>query len=89
MFFHNFNDAVVIDHVTPKFAGKTPRGFTKILTITDAWSNYLVALPCRGETAPETAALIQKYWIEKYGPFHEILSDNAPGYAVQSSPLPF
>ena len=67
--------------MTPSVAGKTPRGYTKILTITDAWSNYLVALPCRGETAQETASLIQKYWVEKYGPPAEILSDNAPGYS--------
>ncbi len=40
LFFHHFNDSIIVDHCIPHSKKKTPRGFRYILTITDAWSNF-------------------------------------------------
>ena len=46
---------------------RTSRGYRYILTISDAWSNYLVAVPVRSQTAKENIAAIMKNWILKVG----------------------
>ena len=79
LLFHKFNDAVNIDHITPSTT-RNPRGFRHILTISDMWSNYIVAVPCMGETGKETIQLLKKHWFYKYGWPNEVISDNGPGY---------
>ena len=78
--FHAFNEAVIIDHIEPEKVGKTARGFKYILTITDGWSNYLVAVPTRTQKATESIALIRKYWIERFGVPQCLLADNHPNF---------
>ena len=80
LLFHKFNDCIVIDHITPS-TSRNPRGYRTILTITDMWSNYLVAVPCRGETAEETISVLKSRWFYKHGWAKEIISDQAPGYS--------
>ncbi|KAL5268729.1 hypothetical protein ACHWQZ_G002541 [Mnemiopsis leidyi] len=82
LFFHHFNDAIVVDHIVPSANQRTPRGFRYILTITDAWSNYLVAVPVRSQTAKENIAAIMKYWVLKFGLCREIIVDNHPGFTA-------
>ncbi|KAL5251616.1 hypothetical protein ACHWQZ_G017106 [Mnemiopsis leidyi] len=82
LFFHHFNDAIVVDHIVPSANQRTPRGFRNILTITDAWSNYLVAVPVRSQTAKENIAAIMKYWVLKFGLCREIIVDNHPGFTA-------
>ena len=81
--FHHFNDAIIIDHIVPESMKKTPRGFRYILGISDAWSNYLVAVPVRTTTAKETIAVLFKHWINRFGVFREVISDRAPGFRSQ------
>ncbi len=78
--FHAFNDGLIIDHIEPQKLGKTPRGFRYILTMTDGWSNYLVAVPTRSQDAAESISLIRTHWIEKFGTPLELLSDNYPSF---------
>ncbi|KAL5265293.1 hypothetical protein ACHWQZ_G006134 [Mnemiopsis leidyi] len=82
LFFHHFNDAIVVDHIVPSANQRTPRGFRYILTITDAWSNYLVTVPVRSQTAKENIAAIMKYWVLKFGLCREIIVDNHPGFTA-------
>ena len=83
LFFHHFNDAIVVDHIVPSANQRTPRGFRYILTITDAWSNYLVAVPVRSQTAKENIAAIMKYWVLRFGLCRELIVDNHPGFTAQ------
>ena len=82
LYFHNMNDAVTVDHIVPSAEQRTPRGFRYILTITDAWSNYLVAIPVRTQTAKENVAAIMKHWVCRFGMFREIIVDNHPGFTA-------
>ena len=83
LFFHHFNDAIVIDHIVPTANQRTPRGYRYILTISDAWSNYLVAVPVRSQTAKENVAAIMKNWILKFGMCRELIVDNHPGFRAE------
>ena len=44
---HTFNQVLVIDHIVPQLEGMTPRGNRYILTMTDLFTGYIVAVPCR------------------------------------------
>ncbi|KAL5247030.1 hypothetical protein ACHWQZ_G019036 [Mnemiopsis leidyi] len=81
--FHAFNDAIVVDHVVPSATQRTPRGYRYILTITDAWSNYVVAVPVRTQTAKENIAAIMKHWVWRFGVCREIIVDNHPGFRAE------
>ena len=81
--FHSFNDGVVIDHIVPEQMGKTPRGYRYILTITDSWSNYIVAIPTKTQTAEENIRLIIHHWALVFGMPLELLADNAPGFKAK------
>lgn len=78
--FHGFNDAIMVDHIVPSATMRTPRGFRYILTISDAWSNYVVAVPVRTQTAKENIAAIMKHWVWRFGLCREIIVDNHPGF---------
>ena len=81
--FHAFNDGVVIDHIVPELMGKTPRGYRYILTITDSWSNYIVAIPTKTQKAEENIRLIIHHWALVFGMPLELLADNAPGFKAK------
>ena len=81
--FHQFNDAVIIDHIVPEQTQKTPRGFRYILTITDAWSNYLVAIPVRTQTAKENIQHIVRRWTLIFGIPREIIVDNHKSFHAE------
>ncbi|KAL5250482.1 hypothetical protein ACHWQZ_G016276 [Mnemiopsis leidyi] len=83
LFFHHFNDAIMVDHIVPSANQRTPRGYRYILTITDAWSNYLVAVPVRSQTAKENITAIMKYWVLRFGLCRELIVDNHPGFTAQ------
>ena len=59
---------------------KTPRGFRYILTITDCWSNYLVAVPVRTQTSKESIRAILNNWIYRFGICRELIIDNHPNF---------
>ena len=80
LIFHQFNDCVVIDHIVPKQEGRTVRGNRYILTITDMWSGFCLAFPCRTQEAKETVDLIIKRWIGILGFPIQILADQAGGF---------
>eukprot|EP00116_Pleurobrachia_bachei_P000279 sb/3460541/ len=78
--FHNFNDAIVIDHIVPSAGGRTPRGHTAILTISDAWSNFVVAVPVKSQTSDENRERILENWVYRMGWPREIICDNHGGF---------
>ena len=73
---HDFNDAISIDHVVPERDGKTKRGHRYILSITDVFTGYLVAVPCKTKESEETIRLINHHWCSNKGYPLEILADN-------------
>ena len=77
---HDFNDVLVIDHVVPERDIATPRGNRYILTITDLFTGYLLALPAKTKTSEETIRLIHQNWCSIKGYPREIISDNDPGF---------
>lgn len=81
--FHNFNDCLIIDHIVPESIGRTARGFRYILTLTDAWSNYLVAVPVRTQTSKENIEQILRRWVMIFGIPKEIILDNHPGFSSE------
>jgi len=82
LFFHSFNDAICVDHIVPSANKKTPRGFRYILTISDCWSNFLVAVPVRTQTATENIRAIFTHWVLRHGMPREIIVDNHPGFTA-------
>ena len=80
---NKFNDCITIDHIVPSSEKTTPRGFRYILTITDVYSNYLVALPVRTQTSAENIRMIFRNWILIHGMSKEVICDNHPGFTSQ------
>ena len=80
MMFHKFNDCIIIDHIVPQARGTTPRGNSAILTIADAWSNYLVAVPVGSQSSDENRRTILEKWIYRLGWPREIICDNHRGF---------
>ena len=78
--YHQFNDAIVLDHIVPKASSHTRRGHSAILTITDAYSNFLMALPVKTQTAEENKNTILNRWVALFGLPREIISDNHQGF---------
>ena len=83
LLFFNFNDAIEIDHIVPSVERRTPRGMRYILTICDCWSNYIVAVAVRSQTAAENVRAILHKWILKHGMPRELICDNHPGFRAQ------
>ena len=77
---HQFNDAICIDHIVPSKQGRTKRGHRYILSITDMFSGYVIAIPTKTQTAEETINVILHNWTLRFGMSGEIISDLAPGF---------
>ena len=80
MIYHQFNDCIVIDHIVPSRERKTKRGNRYILTITDMWSGYCVAVACKTQEAKETFNHIKKEWLLRFGVPKRVVSDQASGF---------
>ena len=75
-----FNSCVAIDHIVPSLNNKCFGGFRYILTIVDCFSNYLVAIPVKTQSAEETVRVIIQAWILKHGMMQSILSDRQQNF---------
>ena len=73
---HEFNEALVIDHIVPQLEGSTARRNRYILTMTDLFTGYTVAVPCKTRTSEETIRIIMHHWILRFGNPREIIADN-------------
>ena len=83
LIFHHFNDCIVADHIVPETEGRTPRGFRYILSITDCFSNYLVAVPVKSQTSQENIKAIFRNWVLTFGTPKELIVDNHPGFTSE------
>ena len=83
LIFHHFNDCIVVDHIVPEQEGRTPRGFRYILTITDSFSNYLVAVPVKTQTSKDNVKAIFRNWVLTFGMPKELIVDNHPGFTSE------
>ena len=77
---HKFNDILVIDHIEPEKLGITSSGNKYILSITDVWSGYVVAVATNSQKAVDNISLIMHNWVLRHGVPREIISDQAPGF---------
>ena len=77
---HKFNDILVIDHIEPEKLGMTASGNKYILSMTDAYSGYVVAAATNSQKAEQNIALIMHKWVLIHGVPREIISDNASGF---------
>ena len=75
-----FNDVLVIDHIVPERDIVTKRNNRYILSITDVFTGYLMALPAKTKTSEETIRLINTNWCAWKGWPKEIIADNDPGF---------
>ena len=73
---HELNDALVIDHIVPQKEGVTKRRNRYILTMTDLFTGYVVAVPCKTRESEETIRIIMHHWVLRFGYPREILADN-------------
>ena len=80
---HQFNDILVIDHVEPEKIGITQKGNKYILSITDVWSGYVVAVATNSQKATDNISLIMHHWVLKHGVPRDVISDGAPGFKAQ------
>ena len=78
-----FGDCLVIDHIEPEKLGLSAGKFKYILSLTDVWSGYVVAVPTRSQTAKDTISIIMHKWILTHGVPKRIVSDRGPGFASQ------
>ena len=74
---------ISIDHIVPSKEGATKRGFRLILSITDVFSGYVVALPCKTRKSEETIRLILHRWCLQFGYPVEILADNDTSFTSE------
>ena len=73
---HDFNDILCIDHIVPEKEGTTPRRNRYILTMTDIFTGYVVAVATRTKESEETIRVILNGWILRFGCPKEIIADN-------------
>ena len=78
-----FNDAISIDHIVPERDVMTSRRNRYILTITDLFSGYIVAIPTKTQESEESYRCIMHNWILRFGYPKELLADNAPGFSSE------
>ena len=57
------------------------RGNRNILTMTDLWSGYVVAVPTKTQEAEETIKKIMHHWVLRFGMCREIIADNGSGFS--------
>ena len=81
--FHKFGDCITIDHIVCDKLLKTPRGYRYILTISDMFSGYGIAVPVKTQTSAETVKLVYSKWILLFGWFLELICDNHPSFSNQ------
>ena len=80
LIFHHFNDCIMVDHIVPEQEGRTPRGFRFILSITDCFSYYLVAVLVKSQTSKENIKAIFRNWVITFGMPKELIVHNHPGF---------
>lgn len=80
---YEVNDAISIDHIIPTKEGATKRGYRWILSITDVFSGYVLALPCKTKRSEETIRLIEHKWCLRFGYPKEILADNDTSFTSE------
>lgn len=80
---HELNDALVIDHIVPQKEGKTKRGNRYILTMTDLFTGYVVAVPCKTRESEETIRIILHHWALRFGYPREIIADNDTSFTSE------
>ena len=73
---HDFNEVISIDHIIPELEGRTPRNNRYILSVTDVFTGFIVAVPCRTKESLETIRILMHHWALVYGYPKEILADN-------------
>ena len=78
--YHHFNDAIIMDHIVPQKNSTTRKGHTAILTLTDAWSNFVIAVPVATQTCEENIKVIMDKWVSIFGLPREIINDNHKGF---------
>ena len=69
-------EIVAIDHLTLDRAGRTE----KVLVVTDVYSKFSIAIPCRNETASTTAKMLLEHFIYVYGAPERIHSDQGKAF---------
>ena len=80
---HELNDALVIDHIVPQKEGTTKRGNRYILTLTDLFTGYVVAVPCKTRESEETIRIILHHWALRFGYPREIIADNDTSFTSE------
>ena len=83
LIFHHFNDCITVDHIVPEQEGRTPHNFRYILSITDCFSNYLVAVPIKSPTSKENIKAIFRNWVLTFGMPKEPIVDNHHGFTSE------
>ena len=80
---HEFNQILSIDHIEAEKLGITADKNKYILSMTDVYSGYVVAVATNSQSSDENIRLILHKWVLRFGIPREILSDNAPGFSSQ------
>ena len=80
---YNPRTTISIDHIVPSKEGVTSRGYRLILSITDVFSGYVMALPCKTRKSAETIQLILHKWCLRFGYPSEILADNDTSFTSE------
>lgn len=62
---------------------QTPEGETKVMTIVDAFTNWVIAVPVVDETKETFADVIYNHVITKHGCPREIVTDKASGFIAE------
>ena len=70
----------MLDHIEPEKLGLAASGNKYILSMTDAYSGYVVAAATNSQKAEQNIALIMHKWVLIHGVPREIISDNARGF---------
>lgn len=80
---HEMNSVLVIDHIVPELEGMTARRNRYILTMTDLFTGYIVAVPCKTRESEETIRIIMHHWVLRFGYPKEILADNDSSFTSE------
>ena len=78
---HEFNQILVIDHDEAEKLGLTAWKNKYILSMTDVFSGYVVAIATNSQSSEENIKLIMHKWVLRFGVPREVISDNAPGFS--------
>ena len=80
MLYSNVGDCLAVDHIVPTKEAVTGKGNRYILTMVDAMSNYLIAVPVKSQTAEETVRCIIQHYVLKFGMPRKVVHDSHPGF---------